>query len=255
MFIEERHREILKRLNASGTITTAEIQRLFGIGYDSAKRDLRILEEKGLLKRTHGGAISLSAPERKETLRIVKDERPDIVSIARYAVSLIKPDEVIFLPASPVGLQMVRGLPDGLSVRVVTNSLALAEEARQRQGTKVFMISGELDDRGCATDSFATETIRRIRMAKSFITTAGVSAGFGLSVQKSVSVAFWNAVIGSSSAVIGLYPSERFGVDSVFSVCGAQRLNCVITDGRADTSRISEFAESGVKVIVADNQE
>ncbi len=255
MFIEERHREILKRLNASGTITTAEIQRLFGIGYDSAKRDLRILEEKGLLKRTHGGAISLSAPERKETLRIVKDERPDIVSIARYAVSLIKPDEVVFLPASPVGLQMVRGLPDGLSVRVVTNSLALAEEARQRQGTKVFMIGGELDDRGCATDSFATETIRRIRMAKSFITTAGVSAGFGLSVQKSVSVAFWNAVIGSSSAVIGLYPSERFGVDSVFSVCGAQRLNCVITDGRADTSRISEFAESGVKVIVADNQE
>lgn len=255
MFIEERHREILKRLNASGTITTAEIQRLFGIGYDSAKRDLRILEEKGLLKRTHGGAISLSAPERRETLRIVKDERPDIVSIARYAVSLIKPDEVIFLPASPVGLQMVRGLPDGLSVRVVTNSLALAEEARQRQGTKVFMIGGELDDRGCATDSFATETIRRIRMAKSFITTAGVSAGFGLSVQKSVSVAFWNAVIGSSSAVIGLYPSERFGVDSVFSVCGAQRLNCVITDGRADTSRISEFAESGVKVIVADNQE
>ena len=118
MFIEERHREILKRLNASGTITTAEIQRLFGIGYDSAKRDLRILEEKGLLKRTHGGAISLSAPERKETLRIVKDERPDIVSIARYAVSLIKPDEVVFLPASPVGLQMVRGLPDGLSVRV-----------------------------------------------------------------------------------------------------------------------------------------
>ena len=255
MFIEERHREILKRLNASGTITTAEIQRLFGIGYDSAKRDLRILEEKGLLKRTHGGAISLSAPEKKETLRIVKDERPDIVSIARYAVSLIKPDEVVFLPASPVGLQMVRGLPDGLSVRVVTNSLALAEEARQRQGTKVFMIGGELDDRGCATDSFATETIRRIRMAKSFITTAGVSAGFGLSVQKSVSVAFWNAVIGSSSAVIGLYPSERFGVDSVFSVCGAQRLNCVITDGRADTSRISEFAESGVKVIVADNQE
>lgn len=255
MFIEERHREILKRLNASGTITTAEIQRLFGIGYDSAKRDLRILEEKGLLKRTHGGAISLSAPERKETLRIVKDERPDIVSIARYAVSLIKPDEVVFLPASPVGLQMVRGLPDGLSVRVVTNSLALAEEARQRQETKVFMIGGELDDRGCATDSFATETIRRIRMAKSFITTAGVSAGFGLSVQKSVSVAFWNAVIGSSSAVIGLYPSERFGVDSVFSVCGAQRLNCAITDGRADTSRISEFAESGVKVIVADNQE
>ena len=63
MFIEERHREILKRLNASGTITTAEIQRLFGIGYDSAKRDLRILEEKGLLKRTHGAGEKRDAED------------------------------------------------------------------------------------------------------------------------------------------------------------------------------------------------
>ena len=59
MFIEERHRAILKLLDQKGRITTGEMQELFGISYDSAKRDLRILEEKGLLKRTHGGAIQM----------------------------------------------------------------------------------------------------------------------------------------------------------------------------------------------------
>ncbi|WP_029323895.1 DeoR family transcriptional regulator [Butyrivibrio sp. AE3004] len=57
MFIEERHQAILKYLQENGSITNADIQNSFGVSYDSAKRDLRILEEKGLLKRTHGGAI------------------------------------------------------------------------------------------------------------------------------------------------------------------------------------------------------
>ena len=59
MFIEERHRAILEMLEQKGSITTSDIQLKFNISYDSAKRDLRILEEKGLLKRTHGGALPL----------------------------------------------------------------------------------------------------------------------------------------------------------------------------------------------------
>ena len=57
MFNEERHQEILRILSEKGRISNSEIQKTFQISYDSAKRDLRLLEEQGLLKRTHGGAI------------------------------------------------------------------------------------------------------------------------------------------------------------------------------------------------------
>lgn len=57
MFIEERHKKILEMLQKNKSITNQEIQDMFGISYDSAKRDLRLLEEQGMLKRTHGGAI------------------------------------------------------------------------------------------------------------------------------------------------------------------------------------------------------
>lgn len=59
MFIEERHRAILTIENEVGRISIGEIQEKFSVSVDSARRDLRILEEKGLLKRTHGGAIPL----------------------------------------------------------------------------------------------------------------------------------------------------------------------------------------------------
>ena len=54
MYIEERHQAILEWLKQNGSISTLDIQEKFAVSYESAKRDLRILEEKGLLKRTHG---------------------------------------------------------------------------------------------------------------------------------------------------------------------------------------------------------
>lgn len=59
MFIEERHQKILEVLKQKQSITNQEIQEMFGISYDSAKRDLRLLEEPKITKRTHGGAIPL----------------------------------------------------------------------------------------------------------------------------------------------------------------------------------------------------
>ncbi|MDY3908732.1 MAG: DeoR family transcriptional regulator [Eubacterium sp.] len=59
MFIEERHQEISDAIKVNGKITIAEITSKYGISDESARRDLRLLEQKGVCKRTHGGAISI----------------------------------------------------------------------------------------------------------------------------------------------------------------------------------------------------
>ena len=59
MFMEERHQEISDTIKTNGKITIAEITAKYGISDESARRDLRILEQKGICKRTHGGAILL----------------------------------------------------------------------------------------------------------------------------------------------------------------------------------------------------
>ena len=57
MFQEERHAKILEIIANEGKISTSRIQREFSVGYGTAKNDLDTLAEKGLIQRTHGGAI------------------------------------------------------------------------------------------------------------------------------------------------------------------------------------------------------
>ena len=97
MFIEERHRAILDWLKEKGSITTNDIQEQFGVSYDSAKRDLRLLEEKGLLKRTHGGAlplhqVALGRPEKK-TVRDIASVKGTIMKVKKVIQEFIIKEE------------------------------------------------------------------------------------------------------------------------------------------------------------------
>ena len=57
MFMEERQKDIIKKLNETGRILLSEIQEIYQISADCARRDLRVLESKGLLQRTHGALL------------------------------------------------------------------------------------------------------------------------------------------------------------------------------------------------------
>lgn len=150
------------------------------------KRDLRILEEKGLLKRTHGGAlparqIATGRPD-KMTCRDITSVKENYRAIAMKAVSLIENNDVIFITSATVGYLMAQNLPNDIQVRVVTNSIVIAEELRTCDNISVIMLGGEMDNKGNCYDAIAVETIKRLRFDKCFITSACISAEFGLSI-------------------------------------------------------------------------
>lgn len=259
MYIEERHQAILNWLSEKGSISNADIQENFGVSYDSAKRDLRILEEKGLLKRTHGGALPLrqiaTGRPAKMTLKDMNGVRENYLEIAKQAVSMIQNNDVVYIPSATVGLFMVQNLPANLKIRVVTNSIIIAEELRKIESVSVIMLGGEMDDRGNCYDTIAVETIRRLRFDKCFITSAGISASFGLSIQKTQAISFWNALIDSAKTTIGLYPKEKIGFDSIISICPANRLHTLITDWDASEDDLKSFDEQNIKVVAVDKPE
>lgn len=259
MFIEERHQQILDILNEEGSITCTAIQEKFGISYDSAKRDLRILEEKGLLKRTHGGAlpvrqIATSRPAKK-TCRDVDNVKENYMAIALKAVSMIENNDVIFITSATVGFFMAQNLPENIRIRVVTNSIVIAEELRTRDNISVILLGGEMDNKGNCYDAIAVETIRRLRFDKCFITSACISAEFGLSIQRTGAISFWNALIDSSKKTIGLYPTEKIGFESIVSICPANRLTTMITDWEASEEDLQKYDDLGIEVILVDKEQ
>ena len=156
MFIEERHRAILDILAETGSISVTDIQEKFNVGYGSAQRDLRMLEEQGLLKRTHGGAIPVrqiaAGKPKNVTCKDFGEEKENYVAIAKKAVSMINNNDVVFITSATVGYFMARSLPENIKIRAVTNSVIIAEELRKKQNISVIMLGGEMDSKGNCYD-------------------------------------------------------------------------------------------------------
>lgn len=257
MFIEERHQAILDTIKANGRISIGEIQDKFEVSVDSARRDLRILEEKGLLKRTHGGAIPIrqvgfNKPP-KCTARDIDKVYDNYIAIAMKALSLIRENDVVYLTSATLGYFMAQNLPP-FKINVATNSIIIAEEVRKKDNVRVILIGGDMTQEGVCKSSLAIEMAQRIRFDIAFITSASISADFGLSIQSSENVGFINSIIKSSKRVVGLFPTEKVGFESIMQICPASDLDTLITDWDAPEEELKKLDESGIDIIVVDKE-
>lgn len=89
-----------------------------------------------------------------------------------------------------------------------------------------------------------------------FITSAFISAEFGLSIQRtSAAISFFNAVIDRSIQTIVLYPKEKIGFDSIVSICPADRMNIMITNWDAAEEDLKLFDEKGIEIIIVEKDD
>lgn len=259
MFIEERHQEILKMINEKGRISIAEIQEKFNVSVDSARRDLRILEEKALLKRTHGGAIPLMQvgvmPPR---IRDMKNMQiyDNYAAIAKKGASFVNANDIVYLTSSSLGFIMLKYLPKDINYTLVVNSVTLAEELKYWDNITVYVVGGKMRQHGTASivDSFAASFVKNMHFDVSFMTGGGVDAGFGLSNGTDETATFQRAVIENTRKNILLIPSQKIGFQSFIKVCGVNKFETLITDWDALEEELVKIQETGVDIIVVEKE-
>lgn len=254
MFIEERHQAILKIINEQGRISLSIIQSEFNISVDSARRDLRILEGKGLLKRTHGGAIPIiprgySIPE-SFTHRDITNIKPNYMAIALKAVTMIKKHDVIHITGGSVGYFMVQNLPKDFEFTVAVSSIILADVLRTYNNITTIMIGGILNSKGHCKEQLAIDMIKHLRFDKAFITSAAISTSFGASIQSPSSVGLIRAFMDASKVNIGLYPNEKIERDSILHIYPIDRFETIITDWDVIEENIEKLKETNIELIV-----
>ncbi|WP_438446074.1 DeoR/GlpR family DNA-binding transcription regulator [Gorillibacterium sp. sgz5001074] len=255
MFIDERHQEIMRLLGEQHRISVAEIVQRFGVSLDSARRDLRILEEKGLLKRTHGGAIPATDVRIKIpdhcSVRDIGEGTVHYNAVARKAAEYIRKDNTVYLGSASVHYLMTKYLPSDIPFTVVTNSIVIADELKLRENIEIYVIGGKMRRRGHMVDSLAVEFIRNMRLDLCFMTGAGYSAKFGLSNGTHETAAFQRAVIESSRKNICLATHNKIGFEGFVKVVDAQRFDLLITDWEALDEELTAIMDAGVEVVLA----
>jgi DeoR/GlpR family transcriptional regulator of sugar metabolism len=139
---ETRRRAIADTLKASGAVTVAEVEARFGVSPMTARRDLAELERRGVVRRTHGGAVlpTISAHEDSFARRLRTGAEAK-EALAAAAVATLTPRETVFLDSSTTSYFVARAMVDaGLAATVLTNSLPVMELVQREGGPELELI-------------------------------------------------------------------------------------------------------------------
>ena len=252
VFMEERQREIADQIRKNGKITIAEIAEKYNISDESARRDLRLLDENGLCKRTRGGAITplqtrmIPPPDRNYDLMTYGD---NYVAIAKRAAQDVHENDVVYLTSGSLGFLMLRHLPRDIKYTLVINSVDLANRLRAWENVEVWLAGGKMRRSASMVDSMAVEFVKKLHFDICFITGAGVTAQFGLSNDTDETATFQRAVVANSRKRILLMPGQKVGRIAFIQVCPAEKFDTLITDWEGIEDELSKIGEAGVEVI------
>lgn len=182
MLTEKRQEKILELVETKGSVTVQELTEYFQASESTIRRDLNVLDKKGMLVKVFGGALKndsrLTTREEKVSLRM-ELHREEKLRIGRYAASLVEPEDFIYLDAGTTTGAMIPCLTERSAAFVtnaVSHALLLAES-----GFRVILIGGELKSSTEAiVGNEAFVTLQKYHFTKGFFGTNGVSlqAGF-----------------------------------------------------------------------------
>ena len=154
---QERKRRIVAELRANPTVRISTLADTFSVSAETVRRDIDELSASGLVSRTYGGAAATSMnqePAVEQRADVLVQERQ---LVARLAVGLLKPGDVIMIDAGSTTTHFARRLAvEGLEVTVITNSLGVATALAASERQSVVLCPGDFIGREYAVYGAAT---------------------------------------------------------------------------------------------------
>lgn len=249
----QRYEKIREHLEAYRVISNAELCKLLGVSEATIRRDLEWLERQGILERTHGGAIlsqSMSVePEYAARALAHPDEKR---SIGAAAAALIEDGDTIFVNSGTTTTEVIRHIPSGAKVTVITNNLSAALEVHDA-GFELILLGGTYYPRSNAVvGHLAAESLRRLNAKKTFIGADGISLRYGYTVPSNPEAELVRLMIERThGCVIVVADSSKWGVVSNFEVAKINEVQMLVTDDKFSKPARAELKSRGVKVILA----
>ncbi len=249
MLVAERHQKIVELVNEKLSVRVSELSAMFGVTEETIRRDLEKLEKEELLRRSHGGAVSI----KKEETEIPFLEREitnasEKRKIAKEAVKLINPGDQIVLDASTTAWYMAKELPD-MPLSVLTNSIKVAFELSMKEQIKVISTGGMLLPESLSfVGPLAERSLQMYHVNKAFISCKGVHLDAGLSDSNEWQALLKKQMMSISDQTILLVDSTKFGVRTFVQVARLNQVHQIITDTNLSSTYLHEIQEKNIPV-------
>ncbi len=245
-----RREHILQRLSNDSRVLVTDIANSLNVSDETVRRDLKDLEKEGLLRRVHGGAINVLA-NRDEPLgdRIQKHAKEKGI-IAKLAVDLISDHTSIFLHIGSTTEALARQLGRFTDLKVYTNSLNVAQIAREHFGVTVFVAPGQLRKVEC--DLVGYDTIRYLEgyyFDTAFMSPAGIDADRGLMDFEEGEARVRQTLLKCARNKVVMADSSKFGKTANMCTAPFEAIDCFVTNQRPEPEFETRLEKAGVELI------
>ncbi|MBU3665566.1 MAG: DeoR/GlpR transcriptional regulator [Chthoniobacterales bacterium] len=252
MLAVERHRWLLERVNAQGSIRTSQVAQALGVTEETVRRDFEKLAAEGMLMRSHGGAVRLDANRRESPVQDRAEQNIGAKqAIAAAAMARIKVGQTVYFDASTTVLQLAFMLPEQ-PLTVVTNGLQIAMALAEKSDIDCVLLGGSLRASSLSTGGWASEKALDIyHLDAAFLSCRGVDPQRGMSDAGEVHARLKHAVMERSDEVILLADSSKVGLASSYFFARPGEIDLWITD-RPLPPQVSEVVKAqGLRVQAA----
>jgi len=248
----ERHQRIQELLREQNVVRVSSLSQELGVSEVTIRRDLETLEGRGLLERTHGGAVATQWPRiqpgyGEATARNAEEK----ARIGQAAGALAEAGDAIYLNGGTTTLQVFRHLR-APGLKIVTNHVGIALDSVDRD-VELLLLGGHYRaPSNSVVGPFATEALRRTHATKAFIGVEGISVTSGLSTPVAAEAEIARMMIEQTRGrVVVVADHSKVGTVADFAVASLDQVDAlVVDDGLAEEPR-QRLAEAGVDVIVA----
>jgi len=251
---EERRRKILDLLAEQGRVTVDDLANLFCVSAVTVRADLEELGAKGLLDRSHGGAILPLSPKQDYPLQLKKTlHHAEKVRIGRAAAQLIQPRQTVIIDGGTTTVEVARALkrtgPEALTV--ITHALNIALELADSPDISLIVIGGIFRH---ISKSFVGPPAERmmsdLHADHFFLAVDGLDPETGPSTPDVLEAQLNAQMIRAAKEVSVIADATKFGRRSLSLIGDIRSIHRVITDNRVNEEMVCQLRKMGIEVVV-----
>lgn len=245
---------ITNQITVKKYVTVEELSQELGVSGETIRRDLKALEEKGVLKRMYGGAYLEGSTESDVNVEVRKSILlPNKEQIALLCCQFIHPDDTIFLDSSTTSLEIAKRITE-MPVTVITPSLLIINFLSEHRNIRIVAPGGVLDTVNmCFTGKVALENMSGLYARKGFISCRTISSRYGVMDSNEQIGQVRTAAIANCYKRYLIVDHTKFGNTSLYKVADFDSFNAVVTDERPPEKWMTFFEEKGIAVHYPEN--
>jgi DeoR family transcriptional regulator, fructose operon transcriptional repressor len=251
MIAEERQHRILTVARSEGSVDVGRLAADLSVAPETIRRDMRLLEQRGLVRRTHGGAYPVETARFETTLAMRTTRRvAEKRRIAEAAVGQLADAETVYIDEGFTPQLIAEALPADRSLTVVTASLPIAALLAGYHSLTVLMLGGRVRGRTLATvDHWATRMLAGFVIDLAFMGANGISREHGLTTPDPAVADVKAQVVRVARRRIFSGIHTKFGASSFCRFAEVADFETIITDTALPASEAHRYSLLGPQVI------